>query len=284
MSHGLQVIATFEATGSVADREFYYTGKAPQSAVVESIQAKPEIQEKVKRELVQDVQEEELTTIEEAPEEGTEDEGVANEVVVNEVVDLEEITDDDTTMTATGESQLYCEEVESPQMEQPSECSIEVIDMVDDDEEEPPAKHVIITNYRRPAKRKLTVKANTVDIPTKVSNKEHLPTVWICNICGKVSKQKRIHKTHMLVHSDERPHQCTECPMAFVRLQGLKRHLLTHTGEKPYVCEVCGLSFAAYMSHQMHVRLHTGERPYECRHCGDKFIGLPALNVSIYID
>lgn len=270
------MIATFEATGSVADREFYYTGKAPQLAVAkkdESIQAKPVSDEKVKQEEepdVQEVEEEELTIIDEAPEEGTEDEGVATEVVA-----MEEIAEDDTT-TATGESQLYCDEEDSPQMEPPNECSIEVIDMVDEVEEESPAQDVLITRYRRPAKRKLPVKAETVAQPTK----EQLPTVWICNICGKVSRQKRIHKSHMLVHSDEKPHQCTECPMAFVRLQGLKRHLLTHTGEKPYVCEICGMAFAAYMSHQMHFRLHTGERPYECRHCFEKFIGLPALNVS----
>lgn len=109
--------------------------------------------------------------------------------------------------------------------------------------------------------------------------KEHKNQVWICDVCGKVSNQKRIHVAHQLVHSDEKPHACEDCPMRFVRLQGLKRHRLTHTGEKPYSCDYCGQRFAAFMSHQMHVRLHTGERPHVCTHCGEKFIGLPALNV-----
>lgn len=81
------------------------------------------------------------------------------------------------------------------------------------------------------------------------------------------------------IHSDEKPHACTHCPMTFRRLQGLRRHSMTHTGEKPLTCTVCGAGFLAHMTLKMHMRLHTGERPYACEHCDQRFIGRPSLNV-----
>lgn len=141
-----------------------------------------------------------------------------------------------------------------------------------------------IAKPKSTANRSQTCKVCNETFPTDEAFRQHKQThkvtSWVCDICGKVSLQKRVHKVHLLVHSEEKPLACPDCPMRFVRPQGLKRHQLTHTGEKPYVCEFCGQRFAAFMSHQMHVRLHTGERPYECKHCGEKFIGLPALNVS----
>lgn len=114
--------------------------------------------------------------------------------------------------------------------------------------------------------------------------KEHMQTheegKYVCEICGKTSKTKSNHNSHIKVHSMEKKFKCMLCPQKFLRPQGLRRHTLTHTGEKPYKCRHCTQEFALFMTHQMHERLHTGERPYQCHHCEKSFIGAPALNVS----
>lgn len=114
--------------------------------------------------------------------------------------------------------------------------------------------------------------------------KEHLMThaegKFVCGICGKASKTKSNHNSHMKVHGAEKKFQCSVCEMKFLRPQGLKRHMLTHTGEKPFKCRHCTQEFALFMTWQMHERLHTGERPYKCHLCEKAFIGAPALNVS----
>jgi hypothetical protein len=61
---------------------------------------------------------------------------------------------------------------------------------------------------------------------------------------------------HMLSHTGERPHACTQCAAAFVDLRALRRHLASHTGVKEYMyvllhyrvvmyAERCGVAIGA---------------------------------------
>ncbi|KAK3755603.1 hypothetical protein QZH41_017597, partial [Actinostola sp. cb2023] len=57
---------------------------------------------------------------------------------------------------------------------------------------------------------------------------------YTCEHCGKKFNKSYNLKTHIRVHTGERPYQCEVCGHGFANLGDLKRHSRTHTGEKPF--------------------------------------------------
>ncbi|XP_072600562.1 membrane-bound transcription factor site-2 protease isoform X2 [Vulpes vulpes] len=92
--------------------------------------------------------------------------------------------------------------------------------------------------------------------------------------CVKMFKDNSAMRKHLHTHGP-RVHVCAECGKAFVESSKLKRHQLVHTGEKPFQCtfEGCGKCFSLDFNLRTHVRIHTGDRPYICPFdaCNKKF-------------
>ncbi|XP_037377102.1 zinc finger protein 42 homolog, partial [Talpa occidentalis] len=93
--------------------------------------------------------------------------------------------------------------------------------------------------------------------------------------CTRVLANKGSLRKHLLIHGP-RDYVCAECEKAFTESSKLKRHFLVHTGEKPFQCtfEGCGKRFSLDFNLRTHVRIHTGEKLFVCpfEGCNKKFI------------
>ncbi|KAK4886260.1 hypothetical protein RN001_002531 [Aquatica leii] len=130
----------------------------------------------------------------------------------------------------------------------------------------------------------------------------HVESPEVCDICGKVAKNKEslrghinyLHKkkaktkcdycekefksnhhynTHVRnVHLGIRNHQCHICGKKFFANHDLNKHInMTHKRARPYICPYCEKGFCSLYARKTHIRQHTHETPYRCEICSSGF-------------
>ncbi|XP_051523834.1 PR domain zinc finger protein 12-like [Myxocyprinus asiaticus] len=71
--------------------------------------------------------------------------------------------------------------------------------------------------------------------------------------------------------------RCVICHRGFNSRSNLRSHMRIHTQDKPFVCRFCNRRFSQSSTLRNHVRLHTGERPYKCQVCQSAYSQLAGL-------
>ncbi|XP_021380257.1 PR domain zinc finger protein 12-like [Mizuhopecten yessoensis] len=71
--------------------------------------------------------------------------------------------------------------------------------------------------------------------------------------------------------------RCVLCRRGFNSRSNLRSHMRIHTLEKPFTCRFCNRRFSQSSTLRNHVRLHTGEKPYRCQICTNSYSQLAGL-------
>lgn len=99
---------------------------------------------------------------------------------------------------------------------------------------------------------------------------------FMCSVCGRRFAQighLRHHEiTHPIEHARD-PFKCTKCSREFMKEVDFSRHMKTaHSTKRPFKCSFCNLCCKTSSAYKIHKLIHTVEKPCKCSDCGKGFI------------
>lgn len=120
---------------------------------------------------------------------------------------------------------------------------------------------------------------------SKFEIREHILTehmnlkLFICNVCGKVSKNRALHRVHNETHMKVKKYLCTLCGKEFSQSAGLCIHSRNaHNETKIFPCRYCGKVFEKTVSRYTHEYAHKHPDALTCKLCNHTFTQRSALN------
>lgn len=114
------------------------------------------------------------------------------------------------------------------------------------------------------------------------------PDSIVCDVCGKVMKNKSSLARHSFIHTGKKPFGCHLCELRFNRRDNLQHHLsrLHPDGVvklprprkvQTWLCEVCGKTFRCRSALKTHEIIHLGVKPHRCPLCSKAYMRLNDL-------